>query len=83
MAEENIIVIRSRADVLTSIGSVCDVGAMSSEDFEAAQALKLACKHGGLSTWCRVCTFGRTLSTWCELEVIGDGFMEKHGEAAS
>ena len=53
MAEENIVVIRSRTDVLTSIGSVCDVGAMSSEDFEAAQALKLG-KHGGLST-CRAC----------------------------
>ena len=39
MAEENIVVIRSRTDVLTSIGGVCDVGAMSSEDFEAAQAL--------------------------------------------
>ena len=38
MEESNIIVIGSRSAVLSSIGSVCDAAAMSSEDFEAAQA---------------------------------------------
>lgn len=36
--DENILVIQSRAEVLDSIGTACDVGVMSSEDFEAAQA---------------------------------------------
>eukprot|EP00438_Fugacium_kawagutii_P015885 Skav206409 [mRNA] locus=scaffold2210:249795:252626:- [translate_table: standard] len=36
--DENILVIQSRAEVLDSIGTLCDVGVMSSEDFEAAQA---------------------------------------------
>lgn len=41
MDEANVIVIGSRSQVLEEVrlGSLCDVGAMSSEDFEAAQAL--------------------------------------------
>ena len=40
MDEANVIVIGSRSQVLEEIhlGTLCDVGAMSSEDFEAAQA---------------------------------------------